>query len=320
MLRIEVGPSDIAASRFAVSPTFELAHLVRTLYGAVPGTPLAERFRLGFGRVRDDPVVQTFAWLQGPGAGASFSAPPPAGMGQTVEDDLVAVRSADPDVVRAEVAEIRALRRPSAAIAAVLADPQLTERLADGVARAWSAVLAPDWARVRAVLERDVRFRAERLTEVGWSAALVGMHARMAWEDGVVVVDRVREARTVLDGRGLLLVPSVFIGQGLAVYGEAPWQRAIVYPSRGAGLVFEEAAAPTDPLAPLLGRTRAGLLLALATPSSTSQLAALTGASLGATGDHLKVLLDAGLVARSRVARSVVYRRTALGDALALAG
>jgi DNA-binding transcriptional ArsR family regulator len=81
--------------------------------------------------------------------------------------------------------------------------------------------------------------------------------------------------------------------------------------------VSEEAPPPTDPLAPLLGRTRAGLLVALSTPSSTTRLAALTGASIGATGDHLKVLLDAGLVTRERIARSVLYRRTPLGDALA---
>jgi DNA-binding transcriptional ArsR family regulator len=319
VLRIEVGPSDVATSRFAVSPTFELAHLLRTLYGAAPGTPLAKRFRIGFDELRDDPVVRTFAWLQGPGSGASFSAPPPKGMAQTVEDDLAAIREADPGVVRTEVAEIRALRHPREEIAAVLDDPRFTERLADGIARGWAAVLAQDWPRVKAVLERDVRFRAERLTEAGWSAAVAGMHPRMAWADGVVTVERVQEATTVLGGRGLLLVPSVFIGTGLAVYGEAPWQPTIVYPSRGAGLVFEEADAPTDPLAPLLGRTRAGLLLALATPSSTSQLAALTGASIGATGDHLKVLLDAGLLTRGRVARSVVYRRTPLGDALAAA-
>lgn len=319
MLRIEVGPTDIASSRFAVSPTFELAHLLRTLYRAAPGSPLARRFRGGFDAVRGDAGVQTFAWLQGPGAGASFSAPPPAGMAQTVDDDLAVIRGADPDVVRAEVAEIRGLRRPGEAVAAVLDDPRLTDRLADAVARSWRAVLAPDWPRVRAVLERDVRFRADRLTEVGWSAALVGMHPTLAWADGALAVDRALEGVTALGGRGLLLVPSVFIGQGLAVYGEEPWQPAIVYPSRGAGLVYEEADPPTDPLAPLLGRTRAGLLLALAVPSSTSQLAALTGASLGATGDHLKVLLDAGLVARARVGRSVLYRRTPLGDALATA-
>lgn len=320
MLRIEVGPSDIASSRFAVSPTFELAHLLRTLYRAAPGSPIARRFRTGFDFVRGDPAVQAFAWLQGPGTGASFSAPPPAAMGQTIDDDLAVIRGAAPEVVAAEVAEIRGLRRPVAPVAAVLDDPRLTDRLADAIARSWRAVLEPGWPRVRAVLERDVRFRAERLTEVGWSAALTGMHPTLAWADGAVTVDRVLEATTTLGGRGLLLVPSAFIGQGLAVYGEAAWQPTIVYPSRGAGLVFEEADPPTDPLAPLLGRTRAGLLLALAVASSTSQLAALTGASIGATGDHLRVLLDAGLVARTRLGRSVLYRRTPLGDALAAAG
>lgn len=319
MLRIEVGPSDVATSRFAVSPTFELAHLVRTLLGSPPGAPIARRFAAGTLRIRHDPVVRTFAWLQGPGAGASFSAPPPQGMAQTVEDDVTAILAADPEVVRAEVDEIRALRRPSPEIASVLEDPRFVERLADGVARGWEAVLEREWPRVRAVLERDVRFRAERLAAAGWSEALTGMHPRMAWTDGGISLSRIQHATVVPGGQGLLLVPSVFIGQGLAVYGDAPWQPTIVYPSRGAGLVFEEADAPTDPLAPLLGRTRAGLLLALQTPSSTSQLAALTGASIGATGDHLKVLLDAGLVSRARVARSVVYRRTPLGDALAAA-
>ena len=176
------------------------------------------------------------------------------------------------------------------------------------MARAWDALLAPDWARVRAVLERDVRIRAERLSEVGWSGALVGMHRDLAWVGDGIEIGHRTTATESLDGRGLLLVPSVFVGRGLAITMEAPWQPTIVYPARGAGLVFEEADAPTDPLAPLLGRTRAGLLLALGVPSSTTQLAALTGASVGATGDHLRVLLDAGLVVRARVARSEIGR------------
>jgi DNA-binding transcriptional ArsR family regulator len=319
VIRFEVGPADIAATRFAVSPSFELALLVRELFRAGGTTPIARRFADGFAAVRADPVVRTLAYLHGPVLGASFSVPPPAGMAQTIEDDLAVLRAVPDAVVREEVAEIRAVRRPSAEVEAVLEDPRFTDRLAGGMARAWAALLAPSWPRVRAVLERDVRFRAERLSEVGWSGALGGMHRQIAWTGDAIAIDRPTEATQALGGRGLLLVPSVFLGQGLAVVGEAPWQPTIVYPCRGAGLVFEEVDAPPDPLAPLLGRTRAGLLLALATPSSTTQLAALTGASIGATGDHLKVLLDAGLVTRARVARSVVYRRTSLGDALAAA-
>jgi DNA-binding transcriptional ArsR family regulator len=316
VIRFETGPADVAASRFAVSPSFELALLVRTLFRADLAAPIARRFRSGFEAVRDDPAVRTLAYLHGPGIGASFSVPPPAGMTQTIAEDLLVLRSVPPAVVAGELAEIRAVRRPSPVVEAVIEDARFTDRLADGMELAWAALLAPDWTRVRAILERDVRFRAERLSEVGWSGALVGMHADLAWSGDAIMIDRKADATQVLGGRGLLLVPSVFLGQGLAVTGEAPWQPTIVYPARGAGLVFEEADPPTDPLAPLLGRTRAGLLLALASPSSTTQLAALTGASLGATGDHLKVLLDAGLVSRERIARSVVYRRTPLGDAL----
>jgi DNA-binding transcriptional ArsR family regulator len=319
VLRIELEPADVAASRFAVSPVFEVVMLLVTLLASGDRTPLARRHADGLAAVRDDPAVQALVYLNGPGYGASFAAPPPGSMAQTIADDVAAIRGADPAVVRTEIAEVRALRRPSAAVAAVLDADRRADAIADAVLRAWAALVEPDWPRMRAVLERDVRFRAELLAAEGWGAALNGMHPRLSWAEGVVTVARMHDGAMVPAGRGLLLIPSVFVGDSVAVHNEEPWQPALIYPSRGAGLLLEETPAAADPLAPLLGRTRAGLLLALATPSSTTQLAALTGASLGATGDHLKVLLDAGLVSRARIARSVVYRRTPLGDALATA-
>jgi DNA-binding transcriptional ArsR family regulator len=58
------------------------------------------------------------------------------------------------------------------------------------------------------------------------------------------------------------------------------------------------------------------ILTELASPTSTSQLVAATGFGLGSVGGHLKVLLDAGLVRRTRSGRSVLYYRTAVGDHL----
>ncbi|MDR3084504.1 MAG: helix-turn-helix domain-containing protein [Streptomyces sp.] len=66
-----------------------------------------------------------------------------------------------------------------------------------------------------------------------------------------------------------------------------------------------------------MGRTRALLLLELAAPASTTQLARSLDLAPGAVGDHLTVLRRAGLLDRARTGRSVLYRRTALGDALA---
>jgi DNA-binding transcriptional ArsR family regulator len=51
-------------------------------------------------------------------------------------------------------------------------------------------------------------------------------------------------------------------------------------------------------------------------PARLEQLAAFSGLPLGAVGNHLKVLLDAGLVLRRRAGREVLYWRTALGDSL----
>jgi DNA-binding transcriptional ArsR family regulator len=70
----------------------------------------------------------------------------------------------------------------------------------------------------------------------------------------------------------------------------------------------------------LVGANRAALLRLLDQPLGTTHLAASTGLPVGAVGNHLRVLLDAGVVARRRSGRNVLYWRTALGDSLTAAG
>ena len=65
-----------------------------------------------------------------------------------------------------------------------------------------------------------------------------------------------------------------------------------------------------------LARLRPRFAPLRADPASTSQLARAFGMATGAVGDHLAVLHRARLVERARSGRSVLYRRTPLGDAL----
>jgi DNA-binding transcriptional ArsR family regulator len=121
-----------------------------------------------------------------------------------------------------------------------------------------------------------------------------------------------------LDGRGLLFLPSAFGWPGVGIYNDPPWHPALIYPARGIAALWDppDEAVPPGALGRMLGSTRARILLALDEPASTSQLVGQLGASLGAVGDHLTALRDVGLVNRSRAGRSVLYRRTPVGDAL----
>ncbi len=89
----------------------------------------------------------------------------------------------------------------------------------------------------------------------------------------------------------------------------------MIYPCAGVLAQADPGPVP-EALGALLGPARAGVLVLLETPKSTTQLVALTGQGLGSVGRHLKILLDARLVQRRRAGRSVLYYRTAAGDTL----
>jgi len=72
----------------------------------------------------------------------------------------------------------------------------------------------------------------------------------------------------------------------------------------------------TDPLAALVGRTRATLLATLGLPRTTTQLAEQLDLSPAAVSQHLKILKDTALVTARRRGRMVLYQRTAAATAL----
>jgi len=330
-VQISASSGDITASRFAISPLWELTQALRQLSGRrrnpdMTLRPWLLRTRDRYSRLAQETDLDLLNALQAPDWGADFMAPVPAGVSTTIEELLAEVRATPLEVAHREIAEVLLRQPASPRVEAILTGDDVTGHVAAALAAAWSALLESEWPVLRAILERDVVHRAGQLTSRGWAAALNGLHPRISWQQDHIELDSGDDLHIDLGGRGLLFVPSVFIWPGFAVDFDSPWPPALCYPARGVAALWERSGASqtggragSGPLERLLGASRAAVLLALEEPASTTQLATILGQSLGGLGGHLAVLREAGLVTRARSGRTVLYSRASAGDALVAA-
>ncbi|MCX4641593.1 helix-turn-helix transcriptional regulator [Streptomyces sp. NBC_01446] len=321
MLRFEVSVEDLLRSRFALSPAMDLCSLLRSLAGQDRPLPRAWATRLlpAFERLRRDTELNAALALHNPQSGPNFVAPPPRGLNQTWADDLAMIRATPLDAARREFATTATgplARDPR--VRAVLDSTDAVSRIAEAMDQAWHELLATDWPQLRAICERDVVHRVGVIGEHGWATTIESLHPSIAWRAGGIELGFFRGGTVRLTGDGLLLIPSVFVGN-IAAHLEDPWPRTLVYPARGTAALWgkQETVPQPDALTALVGRARARLLVALDAPASTSHLARSLAMAPGAVGDHLAILRGAGLLVRARSGRSVLYRRTPLGEALA---
>lgn len=122
-------------------------------------------------------------------------------------------------------------------------------RLADATERAWEVLLAPDWSRIRAVLEADVAYRARRLAGAGLEGLFSDLHPHVRWNDPELTVStpaRLDLSRSP-DGQGILLMPSVFAWPDVVSGFAPPWQPTLIYPARGVGDLWTSARPRTRP-------------------------------------------------------------------------
>ncbi|MFH8935070.1 ArsR/SmtB family transcription factor [Streptomyces griseosporeus] len=316
------GDEDLLRCRFALSPLWETQEAARTL-----GRP----DRLGYHaawlrRIRDAAGTLELAPLRllmpRRGHNPDFLGPPPIGPAASFEEEIAAVRAADPVAAREDMA--RALADSPGALESpvgrrLLADPARAVReLADLVEAAWHALVEPDWPRLRALLEADVAFHSRRLAEVGLGRLLPELDRRLSWNGRTLTIEWRGEHVRELGGQGLVLMPSVFSWPDVVSGFDPPWQPTVVYPARGiGGLWAEPAGRAPETLVRLLGRGRAAVLAALDEPSTTTALAHRLGLAPSSVSAHLTVLRDAGLLVGRRYGHQVHYERTPLGMALA---
>src|SRR6478735_3681565 len=121
----------------------------------------------------------------------------------------------------------------------------------------------------------------------------------------------------------MTLTPSVFAWPGLILDDGQGDRFGLTYAARGVARVWEGLTAmdrnDDEPLAALLGRTRAAILELTAVPLSTTQIARELGQSPGSVNQHLSVLRGTGLVVSRRSGRSVLYRQTPLAQSMTAA-
>jgi len=187
--------------------------------------------------------------------------------------------------------------------------------------RFFDAVLAPDWAYLTAAYRQRVFGVGQTYALSGVDGLLAGLHPSIRWSAPVLHVDSWWSADLPGTGEGLLLMPDPLAG---------PRPRVLVEPGRPVLLVYPAAPpAPTrpdpsgvDPLARLLGGTRAAVLRRIGEPGrhTTTTLADDVGISVSSASEHTAALRAAGLVDTVRAGRAVVHRLTPLGQHLLTGG
>ena len=320
MVRFVFSLEDLALTRFAISPMWELVHSLLALRDPSHAALHVPWLRSISGRLNGLALGPAVALTPPRGFSPDFVVPLPSGPLGDITDDLAALRATPAAQIRDEMALFSTQHKQGPKIAGPwLADPRReVRRLADVLEAYWARAIEPVWPRVRGFLDADIAHRARRLAAGGPEALFADLATNVSWQRPHLVVGiPTHEATVSLDGRGLLLVPSAFSASHPFVIDRDPWQPALIYPARGIATLWARATPAADGLVRLLGASRAAMLAEVAVPRSTTELARRLSLSPGTTSYHLTALRDAGLVAGRREGRSVLYARTPLGDALA---
>ncbi|MCE7005333.1 DUF5937 family protein [Kibdelosporangium philippinense] len=312
MIEIQLGEVGAQRVRLAISPLEEVLNAIRLL--TRPGrAPAHARWAVANrATLTGLDVPELVTLVTGDRYFPDFLSPPPADRWTTVEDQLEAVTHTPDEQVSLEVT-MSAAGRDS--LEDLLVDPAKTrDLLTDQMSRCWDTLIKPIWPRLKDLLDTDVHYRSRQFGSGGIAKVLTGLHPGVVIDGNRFLMPTYNSARLDLDDRGLLLVPSSFAA-GIGVMMTPPWQPSVVYPARGVATLWEDVPASTgDPLAAVVGRTKARVLRELGDPASTTTLALRLGVVPSTISEHVKALAAAGLLSARRSGRSVHYRRSALGD------
>ena len=222
---------------------------------------------------------------------------------------------------------------PSAWVNGLAGDTAPGRLLAPLIDACHGALVAPYWDHIRSHLAVELAARTRTIANGGIEALYRTLHPTVSWRSPTLELlsHPGPPGDAYLDGRGLELVPVVFLGTV-----EGPFWK-LDDPSAPAVLFYPALRCPADgmkvlmagvdtaasggsggdwPLAELLGRTRAAALTAIAGGCTTSVLAQRVGISKAGASQHTSVLRRSGLITSVRDGSSMVHDLTPLGRSL----
>lgn len=325
-MHIALNSEDLTKVRFEAAPLGEAVASLRALQAGTPiHRPWIETTKR---RISETASPDTRAHLRlltalVPRTGyLADSLTPTPERQDTFAEGLAAVAAVPLDLWQRDIATL--LRAPVADHARVELE-RLAADLEEGIGRItaalqwyWGIAVEPFWPRLRALLLEDIDSRLAQLARGGILEIFKGLHPSVRpTPTGLEVIRDCVADDVPAPGGGLLLVPNAFIWPDTLVLNVAPFTPTLTYAPRGVGRLWESApSCPDDPLAKLLGRTRAQILAQLDVPMTTTQLSCALDLAPATVSTHLKVMSEGGLAVALRSGREVFYRRAEVGESL----
>src|SRR5947209_11000707 len=169
MVRFVSSLEDLALTRFAISPMWEIVHSLLALRDPSYAALHLPWLRSLSGRLHGLALEPAVALTPPRGYSPDFLLPPPSGPLGDIADDLAALRATPVAQIRADMKLFATQHKRGPQIAKPwLTDPRRElHRLADAFEAYWARAIEPVWPRVRAFLDADIAYRARRLATGG---------------------------------------------------------------------------------------------------------------------------------------------------------
>ncbi len=343
MIRFHLTHLDLTRTRFAFSPLWEVVRSYHVLQNA-------DKAAIHLPWLREaKPFLETLDLS--PLAGLvkvkhsyvpDFLTPPPNTTFPSFEEEIATLLSSTNELIRKEVRKTWPEGIPEIAQPYLDNPAKALETLAELLTVYWQETLEHHWPRLRLILENDVASRARNLALGGAEALFADLNPMLHYSSERLEVrggcgsdyemqsNNSRTQKSILEirkhpeevfniqpkGRGLLLVPSVFVWPKVMTIIDPPWQPTLIYSPKGAANAWLTEAPSSDALELLLGGSCAQILLSLTAPATTLELSRKLKLAAGGVSHHLSKLSEAGLVTAQRQGREVYYHLTNTGEQL----